>query len=107
MADDGQTFYKVGVQLEAGAEATASIGEAARDYAGIIVENGRGGGYSRITYRSCATLPSDTVNWWVGGFVLHGRDSACVPLEVSVSGESARRVDLALPVGACDEAAKS
>lgn len=99
---DGEAFYKIGARLTAGAEVTVSIGSAARSYAGIIVENGRDGGYSRVTYRSCAGLPSGTVNWWVGGFVLHGRRAACVPLDLTSPGEEAKHIDLALPIGACN-----
>lgn len=98
---DGDAFYKIGADLTAEAEVTVSIGAAARDYAGILVESGRDGGYSQVTYRSCAELPADTVNWWVGGFLLHGRDTACVPIEVRSPGQEPERVDLALPVGAC------
>ncbi len=99
---DGLTFYKIGAEMSAGAEATVGIGESARGYAGIVVENGRDGGYSQVTYRSCADLPPDTMNWWVGGFVLRGRDSACVPLDIAVPGERVAHFDLAIPVGACD-----
>jgi hypothetical protein len=43
------------------------------------------------------------MNWWVGGFVLTGRESGCIPLEITTSnGSEIERVDLALPSGACD-----
>lgn len=99
---DGIVLYKIGPQLSADAEVTVSIGTEAREYAAITVEGGEEDGYSQITYQSCPNLPADTANWWVGGFVLHGRESACVPIEVTIPGEGVERVDLAFPVGACD-----
>jgi len=99
---DGLAYYKIGAQLSADAEATVSIGADARDYVGILTEGGRDGGYSLVTYQSCAAFPADTVNWWVGGFLLHGRDSACVPLDITIPGEKIEHVNLAMPVDACD-----
>lgn len=99
---DGLAYYKIGTYLDAGAEATVSVDAEARDYAGIRTEGGRVGGYSQVTYQSCTKLPADTVNWWVGGFLLRDRDSACMPLDVTIPGEKVEHVDLAFPVGACN-----
>jgi hypothetical protein len=100
----GQTYYKIGAEVATpAAEVTVGIGDGARDYAAIITENGREGGYSEVTYSSCDDLPAGAMNWWVGGFVLTGRESGCIPLEITTSnGSEIERVDLALPSGACD-----
>ena len=69
---------------------TVAIGEAALAYAGIKTERGPAVGYSSVTYTSCAASTTSSGPggvWWVGGFTLVGRSSACVPLEVQVQGE--------------------
>jgi hypothetical protein len=100
---DGVSFFKVGMELPADASVTLSIGEEARAYAGIITEKGQDEGYSSVSYRACSATEQDGMVFWVGGFTLVGRASACVPLEVQVKGETAiRHTDFAIPVGACD-----
>ncbi len=92
---DGVTFAKVGVQLAAGHEATLSIAGPARSWAAIATENGPDGGYSTVHYRSCTAAEGE--RWWVGGFVLLGRTSGCVPLDIATDETGlARRVTLAL-----------
>jgi hypothetical protein len=88
---DGIRFYKVGTNLLPGHTVSVTIGDAARAYAGIKTERGQAVGYSTVTYTSCAaSTPSSGPGgvWWVGGFTLVGRSSACVPLEVQVTGET-------------------
>ncbi len=99
---DGIAYYKIGVELEPESEATVAIGGSAREYASILVENGRPEGYAEVTYRSCSDTAPDTVTWWVGGFLLRGRDSACVPLEITVAGEETKTFNIGFPTGACD-----
>ncbi len=108
---DGITFYKIGTRLALGASATVAIGDPARAYAGIRTEQGSDGGYSSVSYAACASgdprvtgddAPAPVGVWWVGGFLLSGRDSACLPLEITVDGDpTVHRIDLALPAGAC------
>lgn len=69
-----------------------------------------------MTYTACANdaeaesrglgtageATGSTRGFWVGGFLLRDRDSACLPLEITVGDDpTVHRVDLALPVGAC------
>lgn len=108
---DGIVFYKIGTRLALGASATVAIGDPARAYAGIRTEQGSHGGYSSVSYAACAPgdpritgddAPAPVGVWWVGGFLLSGRDSACLPLEITVGDDpTVHRVDLALPAGAC------
>jgi hypothetical protein len=99
----GIRFYKVGAQLPAGQTVTVTIGASARAYAGILTERGRSAGYTAVTYRSCAPSRQVGMVFWVGGFVLAGRRSACIPLRVRTAGESTvRTASIAIPVGACD-----
>ena len=102
---DGIRFYKVGTNLLPDHNVTVSIGEAARVYAGIKTERGPAVGYSSVTYTSCpSSSPSIGPGgvWWVGGFTLVGRSSACVPLEVQVSGEAdVRHVHLLIGKSSC------
>ena len=101
---DGRSFYQIGARVTAaGTAVTVRIGDEAREYASIVTERGRTGGYSAVTFSSCGDLPAHSVNWWVGGFVLSGRTSGCIPLEFTASdGSEIGRFDLALPSGACD-----
>ena len=108
---DGVAFTKIGARLSFGTSATFSIGDSARAYAGIRTEAGSDGGYSSVSYAACASgdpritvddPPVPTGVWWVGGFLLSGLDSACLPLEITIDGDpTVHRVDLALPAGAC------
>ncbi|PII84742.1 hypothetical protein BMH32_13250 [Leucobacter sp. OLJS4] len=108
---DGIAFYKIGTRLALGASATVAIGDPARAYAGIRTEQGSDGGYSSVSYEACAPgdpritgddAPAPVGVWWVGGFLLRDRDSACLPLEITVGDDpTVHRVDLALPAGAC------
>ena len=108
---DGVAFTKIGARLSFGTSATVSIGDSARAYAGIRTEAGSDGGYSSVSYAACASgdpritvddPPVPTGVWWVGGFLLSGLDSACLPLEITIDGDpTVHRVDLALPAGAC------
>ncbi len=96
-------FYKIGVELPADASATVSIGSAARDFAGIVIETGPDAGYSSVTYTSCSSAIQTGLVFWVGGFSLVGRETACVPLDVQIRGEaSARHVILSIGAGKCD-----
>ena len=101
---DGRSYYKIGARVTVpGTAVTVSIGDAAREYATIVTERGRTGGYSAVTFSSCDDLPAHAVDWWVGGFVLSGRTSGCVPLTFTASdGSQIGHFDLALPMGACD-----
>lgn len=99
----GIRFYKIGAQLPAGKTVTVTIDSAARGFAGILTETGRSAGYSSVTYTSCAAANQKGMVFWVGGFVLAGRRTACVPLDVRVAGETAvRTARIALPAGACN-----
>lgn len=99
----GIRFFKIGAQLPPGSTATVSIGASARAYAGIETETGPDAGYTVVTYQSCPATKQSGLVFWVGGFTLVGRASACVPIEVAIRGENvARKTTIALPAGACD-----
>jgi hypothetical protein len=99
----GIRFFKIGAQLPPDSTATVSIGASARAYAGIETEAGPDAGYSVVTYQSCPATKQNGRVFWVGGFTLVGRASACVPIEVAIPGENAaRKTTIALPAGACD-----
>lgn len=101
---DGVTYFKTGADLPPDTTVTVSVGEAAQSYAGIVTENGPSAGYSSVTYISCPTQQQSSRMWWASGFALIGRQSACVPLDVQVKGESdIRHVQLSLAVGPCDQ----
>lgn len=96
----GGYFYKVGPELAAGATATIQIDPSASDYAALISADSPQTGDQAITYHSCAKSKHGT--FWPGGFILHGRSTACVPIRITVADESAvHRVVIALPAGAC------
>lgn len=103
---DGVRFFKIGTHLLPDHSVTVTIGEAARSYAGIRTERGPDVGYSSVTYTSCgASSPSIGPGgvWWVGGFTLVGRSTACVPLDVQVKGEAAiRHVQLLIGESTCN-----
>ncbi|HEY4267380.1 MAG TPA: hypothetical protein VGM94_04220 [Galbitalea sp.] len=98
----GIRFFKVGPLLPPATSVTVSIAPAAVDYAGIVTEGGRSGGYRSVTYTSCAKDSQHGYVFWVGGFQLVDRERACVPLIVSTAGNrEPRRLAIAIPVGAC------
>lgn len=74
-------FYKSGAQLPPDRTVTVSVADSARSYASIATENGSDGGSSTVTYASCPPASGSTGSWWVGGFLLFGRASACVPVQ--------------------------
>ncbi len=102
---DGIRFFKIGTRLIPDHAVTVTIGEEAQTYAGIKTERGPAVGYSSVTYTSCdASTPSSGPGgvWWVGGFTLVGRSSACVPLDVQVQGErDIRHVHLLIGNSSC------
>ena len=65
-----------------------------------LAENGPSTGYSSVRYESC---PGAADVWWVGGFTLKDRVTACLPLNIVVNGDE--RHDLVIPIGEidCDE----
>jgi hypothetical protein len=96
----GGYFYKVGMELLRGARVTVAIGEAASSYASLVSMFSPPQGDHMITYQSCRDTAPATA--WVGGFLLHGRRTACVPLVITVSGEPhSRRVMISLGAGSC------
>jgi hypothetical protein len=98
----GIRFFKVGPLLPPATSVTVSIAPAAEDYAAIVTEGGRSGGYRSVTYTSCAKDAQQGYVFWIGGFQLVGRERACVPLVVRTSGNrEPRRLAIAIPVGAC------
>jgi hypothetical protein len=94
---DGVTFFKIGAELTSDATVTVSIGKSARSYAGILTEKGPSVGYSSVRYQGCSSEVQPGPVFWVGGFTLVGRKSACVPLVVQVKGETESR-HLVLPI---------
>lgn len=101
---DGVTFFKIGATMPSDSTVTVSIGKAAQSHAGILTEQGPSVGYSSVTYVGCSSATHPARVWWVGGFTLVGRDSACVPLDVQVKGENvARHLMLSIEAGACNE----
>jgi hypothetical protein len=94
---DGVTFFKIGAELTSEATVTVSIGKTARQYAGIVTERGNDVGYSSVTFIGCSPEIQPGPVFWVGGFSLVGRRSACVPLIVEVQGDGEAR-HLVLPI---------
>lgn len=95
-------FYKSGAQLRSGMSATVSIEGPATAYAAIVTESGQSRGSRAVTYRGCARS-GPTGYWWVGGFVLWGRRTACVPIVVTSPSDSTRhRAVVSLGAGDCD-----
>lgn len=98
----GIRFFKVGPLLPPASSVTVTVAPAAEDYAGIVTEGGRSGGYRSVTYTSCAKDAQAGYVFWIGGFQLVDRARACVPLVVRIAGERApRRLAIAIPIGAC------
>lgn len=93
-------FYKSGAELRPGLSVTVSIMDPATKYAAIITESGPDRGSEAVTYRSCART-GPTGYWWVGGFVLWGRRSACVPVRVTSPSEPTEHRAL-ISIGASD-----
>ena len=98
--ENGIRYFKIGTHLAPRATATVSVGPSATQWAGILTENGPSTGYSSVRYESC---PGATDVWWVGGFTLKDRVTACLPLNIVVNGDE--RHDLVIPIGEidCDE----
>lgn len=95
---DGSTFYKTGAQLPAKTSATITIVAPGPASATIVTESGPKSGTSSVTYTNC----TDTARWWVGGFVLRGRRTGCVTVEVTSSVDATpRRADISLDAGDC------
>jgi hypothetical protein len=100
----GGYFYKSGAQLAPGISATVTIEGPASAYAAIVSDTGPDTGSRSVTYRSC-NQPGSRGSAWVGGLVLFGRNTACVPLRVASSNESTTyRTVVALGVGTCPPA---
>jgi hypothetical protein len=99
---DGVTFFKIGAELPADSIATVSIDKAARRYAGILTEQGPSAGYSSVTYKGCSSQIQPGRVFWVGGFTLVGRQSACVPLDIQITGDTApRHLMISIEAGSC------
>jgi len=99
---DGIAFFKEGTELPPDTAVTVSIADPARTWAGILIESGTAAGYSSVTYQGCSSKSHPGRVFWVGGFTLGGKTSACVPLEVLVAGESQpHHVMLSLEAGKC------
>lgn len=99
---DGTTMFKVGTRLPADSTVTVSIDPTARSFAGILTEQGPSVGYSSVTYEGCPASVHPGRVFWVGGFTLAGKKSACVPLTVQVKGEpDPRHAMLAIDTGSC------
>lgn len=99
----GVTFFKWGPELPADSTVTVSVNKSARSYAGIKTEQGPSIGYSSVTYDGCSSQVQPGRVFWVGGFTLVGRQSACVPLDVQVKGENkARHLMLSIEAGSCN-----
>lgn len=96
----GGYFYKVGTELAPGATVTVSIDEPARGYAAIVSMYSPHAGDQSIMYQSCSKSQYGTA--WIGGFLLQGRKTACVPLVIKFADESqARRTVISLGAGRC------
>jgi hypothetical protein len=94
-------FFKSGAQLRPGVSATVSIQGRAAKYAAIITESGPNRGSRAVTYRSCSKSGPPGY-WWVGGFVLRDRRTACVPVKVTSSlGPTEHRAVISLGAGDC------
>ncbi|MEO5316309.1 hypothetical protein PV772_19690 [Pseudarthrobacter sp. CC12] len=99
---DGIAHFKQGTELPADTRVTVSIGASARTWAGILTEAGPASGYSSVTYQGCSSAAQPGRVFWVGGFTLGGKTTACVPLEVLVAGENQpHHVMLSLEAGTC------
>jgi hypothetical protein len=99
----GRYFYKTGPQVQAGATVTVAVSPSASSFASLVSAFSPDGGDQAITYHSCSNTKYGT--WWVGGFLLRDRSSACVPLLVTVAGESqVRRITVAIRVKRCTSA---
>lgn len=98
-------FFKPGAQLAPGATATLSITGGARAYASIATETGPPGGALTVTYTSCPEQADATGSWWVGGLLLWGRASACVPVTYTTSADpgTPHRTVIALGSSPCAE----
>lgn len=95
---DGSTFYKLGTFVQAGSTVTVTLAKSALSYARIQL-SGTVPTADAVTFVSCK---AGSVTAWVGGYVLLRRDSACVPVEVMVSGEQhPRRLTLSFFNGNC------
>lgn len=91
-------FYKLGPQVAPGATVTVSVDPAARGYAALVSKDSADSGDTQITYHAC---PNYTTIW-IGGFLLHDRPAACVPLTVTVAGEAAaQQVVASIRAGNC------
>lgn len=98
---NGGYFYKTGAQLRPGVSVTVSIADEAAQYAAIVTENAPPRGARSVTYQSCTDSDRDGY-WWVGGFALWNRKSACVPIDVTTPGDpTGRRVVVSLGAGTC------
>lgn len=98
---NGGYYYKSGAQLRPGVSVTVSIEGPAAAYTRIVTESGPTDGARSVTYQSCDRSAA-MGSWWVGGFVLYGRHSACVPLLVSdPAGPAAHRAVVALGASDC------
>lgn len=99
---DGVAFFKEGTELPPDTTVTVSIADPARTWAGILTESGTAAGYSSVTYQGCSSASHPARVFWVGGFTLGGKTSACVPLEILVAGEGQpHHVMLSLEAGKC------
>jgi len=99
---DGIAHFKQGTELPADTTVTVSIAPPARAWAGILTEAGPASGYSSVTYQGCSSEAQPGRVFWVGGFTLGGKTSACVPLEVHITGENQpHHVMLSLEAGTC------
>ena len=97
--DGGGYLYKSGAQLPPRISATVTIAESAAGYATVITESSPVKGSRSVTYSGC---PARQGVWWVGGFALWGRSSACVPIAVTTSEHpTPRRTVVSLGRGAC------
>jgi hypothetical protein len=93
-------FYKVGPDLDAGGIATVAIDAFASRYAGVVSSYSPDAGDQAITYHSCP----QTRTGWVGGFVLRGRTTACVPIVVTIAGDPVvHRTVVSLGAGPCQQ----
>lgn len=91
-------FYKSGAQLPPSTTVTLSIAADATRYASIATETGADGGALAVTYISCAPATGETGSWWIGGLLLWGKASACVPVEVVVNNDG-RTHQALIPLG--------
>lgn len=103
-SNDGY-FYKMGAALPAKISATVTITGTAASFASIITENGPSRGSRSVTYSSCPAVAGSEGVWWVGGFALWGRQTACVTVEVRTSAHPApQRAVISLGAGTCTPA---